>query len=50
MEKKHKQRIIEKFSHENNHAEIIVLNIPDEYQYMDEALIEELTTKVSDFL
>ena len=50
MEKKHKQRIIEKFSSEIVHAEIVVLHIPDEYQYMAEDLIEELTAKVSNYL
>lgn len=50
MEKKHKQRIIEKFSGEIVHAEIVVLHIPDEHQYMAEDLIEELTAKVSNYL
>ena len=50
MEKKHKKRIIEKFSGEIVHAEIVVLHIPDEYQYMAEDLIEELTAKVSNYL
>jgi predicted protein tyrosine phosphatase len=50
MERKHKQRIREKFAHQIEHAAIIVLDIPDEYQYMDEALIEELRAKVSDHL
>jgi len=30
--------------------EIITLDIPDDYQYMDEELIEELNAKVADYL
>lgn len=50
MEKKHKQRIIEKFIGEIINAEIVVLHIRDKYQYMAEDLIEELTAKVSNYL
>ncbi len=50
MEKKHKQRISEQFGNNIDHAAMVVLNIPDEYQYIDEALIEELNAKVTDFL
>lgn len=50
MEKRHKQRISEKFQYEIINKEIVVLNIPDEYQYMDEELIEELNAKVLDYL
>lgn len=50
MEKRHPQRITERFPEEMDGKEIITLGIPDDYQYMDEDLIEELTTKVSDYL
>ncbi|WP_029281128.1 low molecular weight protein tyrosine phosphatase family protein [Pedobacter sp. R20-19] len=50
MEKKHRQRISDRFPVEVNKKEIVTLGIPDDYQYMDEDLIEELTTKVSDYL
>lgn len=50
MEKKHRQRISERFPEETDGKEIIILSIPDDYQYMDEDLIEELTSKVSDYL
>jgi len=50
MEKKHKRRIAEKFSEEITDKEIIVLDIPDDYQYMDKELIEELNWKTSDYL
>ncbi|MCZ4242954.1 low molecular weight protein tyrosine phosphatase family protein [Pedobacter punctiformis] len=49
MEKKHKQRITEKFSYSVADKEIIILDIPDDYQYMDEELIEEINVKVSDY-
>lgn len=50
MEKRHKQIISERFSEEIQEKEIVTLNIPDDYQYMDEALIEEITTKMSGYL
>ena len=50
MEKKHKQRIMERFSDELDHQEIVILDIPDEYQFMDEELVEEIKTKVDSYL
>ncbi|GGE59441.1 protein-tyrosine phosphatase [Pedobacter psychrotolerans] len=50
MEKRHRQRISERFPAEVDGKEIITLGIPDDYQYMDEDLIEELNTKVSEYL
>ena len=50
MEKKHKQRMAEKFSEEITDKEIVILDIPDDYQYMDKELIEELNSKTSDYL
>ncbi|MGM9476262.1 low molecular weight protein tyrosine phosphatase family protein [Pedobacter sp. GSP4] len=50
MEKKHKQRINERFAAEATEKEIIVLNIPDDYQYMDEELIAEFNAKVHEYL
>jgi protein-tyrosine phosphatase len=47
MEKKHKQRIQEKFSIEANQKQIIILDIPDEYQFMDEELVEEIKAKIN---
>ena len=46
MEKKHKQRMFEKFPYETQHKKIIILDIPDEYQFMDMELIEEIESKV----
>lgn len=50
MEKKHKQHIIRKFQFAVHKKEIIVLNIPDEYQYMDEELVEALKIAIAPHL
>ncbi|MBO9674946.1 MAG: protein tyrosine phosphatase [Sphingobacteriaceae bacterium] len=50
MEKKHKQRIVEHFPQESYEKDIIVLDIPDDYQYMDEELIEEINAKAGEYL
>ena len=50
MEKKHKQRMIERFPFELEGKQIIILDIPDEYQFMDEELIEDIKSKVSTYL
>jgi len=50
MEKKHKQRLTENFSVASFGKQIIILDIPDEYQYMDIELIEIIKTSVSNYL
>jgi protein-tyrosine phosphatase len=50
MEKKHRQLLEQRFGNNLDRQKIIVLNIPDEYQYMDEELIEELQSKVAPYL
>jgi predicted protein tyrosine phosphatase len=50
MEKKHKERIIENFTAELDLKKIIVLDIPDEYQFMDPELIEEIKISVAPYL
>ncbi|RYD79648.1 MAG: protein tyrosine phosphatase [Sphingobacteriales bacterium] len=50
MEKKHRQRISERFPEEIRWKDVIILDIPDDYKYMDEELIAELNAKVSDYL
>jgi len=47
MEKKHKNRLVAQFTRMLDHTPIHILDIPDEYQYMDQELIEELEEKVS---
>ena len=43
MEKKHQVRLLDRFSLVQLEEKIVVLYIPDEYQYMDEELIDELS-------
>ena len=50
MEKKHKQRLVAKFSKLLEYKKIIVLDIPDEYQYMDKELIEILDDSIEHHL
>ncbi len=49
MEKKHKERIFQKFGHEIENKPLIILSIPDEYKFMDAELIEEIQTKVDPY-
>jgi protein-tyrosine phosphatase len=50
MEKKHKERLQQKFQSSILNKQIIVLNIPDEYQFMDEELIHTLKTSITPYL
>ena len=50
MEKKHQQTMIEKFPLESGQKQIIVLDIPDEYKFMDAELIEKIKTRVSEYI
>jgi Predicted protein tyrosine phosphatase len=50
MENKHRQIIKQKFGTNNISDKIIVLDIPDDYQYMDEELILSIKTAVMPYL
>jgi len=50
MEKKHKNIIIELFPELVHSKEIIVLDIPDDFKYMDEELVKNLEDSVSFYL
>jgi predicted protein tyrosine phosphatase len=50
MEKKHTRRLKEKFSNKLIGKQIICLDIPDDYRFMDEELIEILQSRVSEYL
>lgn len=50
MEQKHKKRITENFPEATADKNIIVLDIPDEYHYMDEELITMLEDMVEGYL
>lgn len=49
MEQKHKQNIKEKFPKQLQHKKVIVLDIPDDYQYMDQDLIEILKQSLTPY-
>ena len=46
MEHKHKRYINNQFRNHTSHTELIVLDIPDDYQYMDKELISWLQDAV----
>ncbi|MFF2092275.1 low molecular weight protein tyrosine phosphatase family protein [Paenibacillus sp. NPDC058174] len=50
MEKKHTRRLNEKFARQLNGKPLICLDIPDEYRFMDEELIETLKSRVSGYI
>jgi len=50
MEKKHKNRIIAKFTRLVEHKPIHILDIPDDYKFMDLELISHLEDAVEPFL
>jgi predicted protein tyrosine phosphatase len=50
MEKNHKERLLQMFRDDLDGKSIIVLDIPDEYQYMDTELIEMLQLSVEPYL
>lgn len=50
MEHKHKERIKATFRHAVQHKRMIVLDIPDEYPYMDEELIMLLKQSVEAYI
>ncbi len=50
MEKKHKQRLEEKFGDLLHDKDMVILNIEDNYRYMDEELIQILTASVNPYL
>jgi predicted protein tyrosine phosphatase len=50
MEKRHKQRLQDKFGQLLNDKKIVILEIEDNYQYMDEELIETLKTSMTPYL
>jgi predicted protein tyrosine phosphatase len=49
MEKRHKQRLREKFEHLLDGKKVVILDIEDNYQYMDEELIETLKVSVAPY-
>jgi predicted protein tyrosine phosphatase len=50
MEQKHKNRLVTEFTRLLEHKPIHVLDIPDEYKYMDPELVEMLEESVGSYL
>lgn len=50
MEKKHKQRLLDNFPDETKNKQLVILEIEDEYKYMDEELVEMIKLSVDPFL
>lgn len=50
MEKHHKEKLVQKFPQETDNKEIIILEIPDIYEFMDKELIEEIKDSVAGYL
>jgi predicted protein tyrosine phosphatase len=50
MEKKNRQRLADKFPGNIINKPVIVLDIPDEYEYMDEELIKTIKISVEPYL
>ncbi|WP_410220090.1 low molecular weight protein tyrosine phosphatase family protein [Pedobacter sp.] len=50
MEKKHRQRLQDRFPNEMTDKEVVILEIEDEYQYMDEELVEMIKLSVDPYL
>jgi predicted protein tyrosine phosphatase len=50
MEHKHQQSMLEKFPLETKQKQVVILDIPDEYKFMDAELIEKIKTRVSQYI
>ncbi len=50
MEKKHKERLKENFPGEIRDKKVVVLDIEDNYKYMDEELVEIIKASVDPYL
>lgn len=50
MEKKHKSRLLSAFAPELAQTPVHVLDIPDDYAFMDPELIDEIESRVSVYL
>ncbi|MES1198058.1 MAG: hypothetical protein ABUL41_02155 [Chitinophagaceae bacterium] len=50
MEKKHKQRLQDRFPNETKNKKVIILDIKDEYTFMDKELIEIIKLSVDPHL
>jgi len=50
MEKSHLNRLKEKYAEVLNEKKVVTLHIPDEYEFMQEELVDELRSKIEEYL
>ena len=50
MEEKHKSRLVAEFTRQLENKPVHILDIPDEYKYMDPELIEQIKLSVGEIL
>ena len=50
MEKKHEQSMLDKYPLQTGQTQIVVLDIQDEYRFMDPVLVEKITAQVSGYV
>ena len=50
MEKKHRQRLMQKFPDDTRSTEVVVLEIEDHYKFMDPELVEIIRTSVAPYI
>ena len=49
MEQKHANRMYQKFTVDKSKQEIVILHIPDDYEYMNKELVELLKESVQSY-
>lgn len=50
MEKKHRSKLLEQFKPQLRDKQVVCLNIPDNYRFMEHALVKLLEDKIRPFL
>jgi len=50
MERRHKEKLLDRFGSMLDEKEIVVLHIEDDFQYMDEELIETIRLSVAPYI
>ena len=50
MEKKHRRRLQSQFGHDLDRKQLVCLNIPDDYDFMDAELISQLKSTLSEHI
>lgn len=50
MEKKHRERLSERFPEEIRNKKLVILDIEDEYEFMDQELVDMIRMQVDPYL